>query len=86
MDVPVVSPLRSGPTPATITVISPQSTELALGLTLEINVVHSKRDHCPRCGNRRVLYHLAAWVKGQPAGAGNAMCAKCAGFRMAGTP
>jgi DNA-directed RNA polymerase subunit M/transcription elongation factor TFIIS len=93
LDNPVVSPLRARlaepstgvihewPDTLTPAGISPQQAELSLGLTLEINVVRSKRTHCPKCGNRRVLYHLAAWSKGSPAGAGNALCASCAGFR-----
>ena len=75
MDIPVVSPLRAkGP-------IRAKQDELALGFVMEINVVRSERKPCPSCGARRVLYHLAAWVKGQPAGSGRALCARCAGFR-----
>jgi hypothetical protein len=90
---PVVSPLRNRieRTAATGEVhawseepappISPTDSELSLSLTLEVNVVRSKRTRCPRCDNRRVLYHLAAWSKGSPAGTGAALCAECAGFR-----
>ena len=64
--------------PVTITA---KSTETPLSLDLVVNVVKSARARCPRCGNRRVLFHLAAWAKGSPSGAGEAMCAACAGFR-----
>jgi hypothetical protein len=73
MDIPVES--------ATFTITPAKDSELSLTLSLTLNVVRSKRDHCPRCGLRRVLYRLAAWAKGSPAGAGAALCAECAGFR-----
>jgi hypothetical protein len=62
-------------------VMGPRSVELALGLTIEVNVVRSKRAKCPNCHLRRVLYHLSLWVKDHPSGSGSAMCARCAGFR-----
>lgn len=90
-EVPVVSPLRQRvaepargvvhhwkPEPLGITV---RDTETRLSLTLEINVVKSARARCPSCAQRRVLFHLAAWSKGSPAGAGTGLCAGCAGFR-----
>jgi len=60
---------------------APRQRELALYLSAEINVVRSKRAKCPNCLQRRVLYHLAMWVRDSPAGSGSALCAHCAGFR-----
>lgn len=80
---PVVSPLRDriAREPASGIVHVYPDRELGLGLAIEINVVRSKRSICPSCHQRRVLYRLAAWSKGQAAGTGAALCAACAGFR-----
>ena len=55
--------------------------DLGLLLDLVVNVVRSARRKCPICGERRVLYRLTAWSKGQATGSSEAKCAKCAGFR-----